>query len=373
MELELITSSITLILSSNLSSRTSIHSPAVRSKFFIMKKSIMDTFGPDQNSRSFAFTLDQYSYKFELHTEEDDKKLWQVSIKYRKKKEIVKGVSWVYELPNFVLLIAKTQASIFDICERAFNHLYPMISQFFLIRHELVGILGKFELKYLYELYSSNYTIRRLRTTDGEGDKRKTTVTYTTTTPLLEIFNEADLNDMWISSIMIDGYKHQPGGVSEEIQFRITNNTRLTITKGRPLDILAFFHKEIENIAIKRYRLLENRSRSKLADYQIKPIFLEFKEDLFKSKDKINEFLDVITQYKNCQYSVIHSGNPHLFMTISDTIDRSTLNIKSIGTNLAVVIPQIRTSASSLIRFISYIIKNYGECELKESLTAQSE
>lgn len=333
-----------------------------------MKRPITDIFDQDKNADSFKIEIDRYFYNFELKATEGQTNLWSVFITYKRKKEEVKGTSWLIEQPNFLLLISKSQSDIFNMYERAFNQLFPNISQFYLTKNEFFEILRKFESKYQYELTSSYYTLKRSKST-GEKDKRKTTITYTSKTDLVEVFNEADLSKMWISSIRINGSKHRSDGFLELIQFGIANNTKISIKRGYSLDMLEFFRNEIETIARKRYNLLKNRSRSKTSEHQIKPLFLEFSENAFESKDKISEFLDVLAKYENCQYSVIHSGNPHLFMTISDVKDRSTLNIKSVGLNIAVIIPQIRTSASSLVRFISFIIKNYGECKISEEFS----
>jgi len=364
----MITPEIALYLSSNLSSVKQIHSPTVKSKFYILKRPLNDIFGQKADTNSFKFDLNRYSYHFKLKTADEVNKLWLVFITYEKKNELVKGVTWAIENSNSILLVSKARSSIFDMCERAFNQLFPDLSQFYLTRLEFIELLKKYEDQYQHQLTSSYYTLRRSKSS-GDGDKRRTTITYTTKTKLGDVFNEADLNNMWISSIRINGSKERPDGFVDIVKFGLGNNTKMSIKRGYAIRILEFFQKEIETVAIQRYQLLRNRSRIKTAEHQIKPLFLEFEENVFESKDRIDEFLGIIVKYKNSQYSIIHSGNPHLFMTISDTKDRSTLNIKSVGLNLAVIVPQIRTSASSLLRFISFIIKNYGECKISESIS----
>lgn len=365
----MITPEIAFYLSSNLKADKQIHSPPVKSKFYILRKPLTDIFSQDSETNSFRINLPRYSYHFKLKVSDERSKLWLVFITYKRKNELVKGATWVIERSNSLLLVAKTRRAIFGLCERAFNHLFPEISQFYLTRIEFIQLIKKYENQYQYNLVSSNYTLKRSKSS-GEGEKRRTTITYTTKTNLGDIFDEADAKNMWISTLQIYGTKKRSDGFVEIVKLGFGNNTKMNIKRGYAIKTLEFFQTEIETVAIQRYKLLRNRSRSKTTEHQIKPLILEFEENVFESKDKIDEFLETIVKYKNSQYSIIHSGNPHLFMTISDTKDSSTLNIKSVGLNLAVIIPQIRTSASSLLRFISFIIKNYGECKISESISS---
>ncbi len=93
------------------------------------------------------------------------------------------------------------------------------------------------------------------------------------------------------------------------------------------------------------------------------PILLEYKEEILTNKEIKEKLIDTINNYEHCNYSVIHGGNPHIYMYIRDAIDFSSFSLRSLGTKKILLIPQLKSTYSALIRFIHFLNEHFTEYE----------
>ena len=104
-----------------------------------------------------------------------------------------------------------------------------------------------------------------------------------------------------------------------------------------------------------------HRSRSELAGGELRPLLVRYGRDVFGSKSGRDEFCRMIGRYVNCRYSIVHAGNPHIYISIVDKTDHSSLAVRSVGNSSLAIIPQIRTSEASLMRLTGFLASSFRE------------
>jgi hypothetical protein len=118
------------------------------------------------------------------------------------------------------------------------------------------------------------------------------------------------------------------------------------------------------DIAKQRMNNFFGRSMSERKDKIALPIKIDFYTPAFETKERINSFLKKISEYTQCYYSIVHGGNPYLFMYVIDRYDSSSFSVLSNGDNSLIITPQIRTSPDSMMRFTQYILDNFQDGDL---------
>lgn len=57
----------------------------------------------------------------------------------------------------------------------------------------------------------------------------------------------------------------------------------------------------------------------------------------------------------------MHSGNPHVYLSILDRNDNSSFSVRTYGEDSLLLIPQIKTSSLSLMRFSEFLVSSFYE------------
>jgi len=120
-------------------------------------------------------------------------------------------------------------------------------------------------------------------------------------------------------------------------------------------------------IAVSSTRLedFSDRSMSETDDHIPRQIEFESESEPFSSAKGIEFIRKHIENYRRCTYSVVHSGNPHLYMYVMDSVDYSTFSVRTAGTNRLVITPQVMTSAASMLRFAQHLLSEVGDATIR--------
>jgi hypothetical protein len=143
--------------------------------------------------------------------------------------------------------------------------------------------------------------------------------------------------------------------------FSLSRNGIVKIYKGDFESFYRYFALEFVERAIRGWKVFEKRSRTELPQKEVRPILLKFDSNVFEDVSVRKELVNVISAYSNCEFSVIHEGNPYVYLAILDRLDNSSFTIRTYNTDSLMVIPQIRTTKPSLVRFSKYLLDKFHE------------
>lgn len=167
-----------------------------------------------------------------------------------------------------------------------------------------------------------------------------------------DAFLEAKENGGWLDRISVFG---------DKFKFTIARNGVIKYKNGTFSEYYQYFFGRIIELVGKRWKLFEHKSRSEQTELDVKPIIVEFESKVFEDNILKKQFLQELSRYPKSSYSVIHGGNPHLYVGIVDNLDNSSFSVRTYGTDALLISPQIRTTKAALVRFSTYILNNFQE------------
>jgi len=230
--------------------------------------------------------------------------------------------------------------------------LYPAALRVFVRSRELLRLLEQAQRGFDGELLVSRAVFKR-----KYGEQRKTDVKfYHDPIPVREVFASASDEKAWVDTVQVTA-------AGTFLSFSISRSGIIRIYQG-PFD--SIFHHVIvpaANIGLNRVKLFENRARREKTEPR--PLLVTFLDDLFSDKDSRARFVDTVAAYPNAIYSVGYQGNPHIYLSILDSQERSSFTLRSISDKQLLLTPQIRCTAAALMRFASYLVDNF-DGEFKE-------
>ncbi len=144
---------------------------------------------------------------------------------------------------------------------------------------------------------------------------------------------------------------------NRNFDFTIARNGVLKFKKGTFSDYYQHFFIRIVDFVTTRWKIFENKGRAEQPAKEVKPILVEFENDVFSDVVLKKQFIQELSNYPNCSYSIIHGGNPHLYLSMLDRVDNSSFSIRTYGTNALLISPQIRTTKAALVRFSALLVK----------------
>jgi hypothetical protein len=119
-------------------------------------------------------------------------------------------------------------------------------------------------------------------------------------------------------------------------------------------------------LASDRIRFLSSRDKRSSKNSVPRPLKIKYPIEIFSSPEQIRRLLDVMKHYDHANCSVFHS-NPYLHVGIVDNFDLSSIDLWVLDKYEILIIPQIRTTDSSLKRTINHIFENFREGEIAEA------
>lgn len=233
------------------------------------------------------------------------------------------------------------------------KRLFPKVIIAYLTSSEIYNLLQYFGRHIEKKLYYKNEVKKRMfgkRQTDvgymiGKSKKRLSLFE--------EAFKKAHRDNLWIDKITIFSEDY-------EYYFDLSRDGVLKIKMGTFGEYYPLLLK-IGEIYLDRMKFYENRGRMNQPHLEINPIKLPLEDKLFMEEDIREQFIEVIKNYTNCQYSIVYSGNPHIHVNIIDKIDNSMFSIKTYYSDSLIISPQVKTSEASLIRFTKHLLENFRE------------
>ncbi len=218
----------------------------------------------------------------------------------------------------------------------------------------------------------TTHRIQILRTSSRErlkgGDARKKYASQVnwTDSDYDTVFREAATTNRWFRSVFFELVFEKDGRL-------LSDNTFVAISKYGYLSCTARFnllyHAVIEPMmkyGEDRLKFLEGRNRNSATNFTPKPVTITYNSEVFSNVKQIGKLLEALKRFKHGSCSVLH-GNPYLHVSMLDHYDYSAADVWVLNKNEILLVPQMRTSESSLKRIVSHIFENFREGELGES------
>lgn len=228
-----------------------------------------------------------------------------------------------------------------------FHHEYPDIFHFIYSSRELRNVLHFIEDFLHTTLFSERVSEKRIY-----GEQAETRVEYKQGDypPFRLIFEKAKEEKLWVDWIKIR--------TEEELsyKFSLCREGRFRFISGDISDFIQILQKFGE-IGLEKNELLSNREIKENEEPQ--PLVLKYNQDIFSEKEEREGLIETFSGYKRCSYSVLHEGNPHIYMYVSDKMDQSSYSIRNVSNSELMISPQTSSSSGSLMRLIDFLSSDF--------------
>jgi hypothetical protein len=230
------------------------------------------------------------------------------------------------------------------------SKLYPMATRAFLTSNEMYKLIQHANCQYNYDL-----RIRQEHTREISLDSESAMGYHGRPTSELpsvdEVFKNRRNTRRYLTMCkLIAANKNNP------IEITFSGDGHIGLYEGSFEEIFHGFITPIIEVSSERVRRFSNRSMSETEDKKPKPISILFDSQPFEDVKDIQVLVGHIKNYTHCNYSIVHAGNPHLYMYIMDSADYSTFSVRTLGPDKIIVSPQIKTSAESMVRFTNHLL-----------------
>lgn len=272
-----------------------------------------------------------------------------------------KGIYFKHpEFENIFIYLSFDPMFIFKrVIKNYFSKFYPEVSRIFFTSYQIRNILENMSKNTKSEILVSRFVVNRRypdSSTDVKYEHQK--ISY------IQAFLEAQKENYWVSSLNLfadnlDAY------ISREGYFKLNGGS------------FRFFNENILKQALtfaeNKKKFYSNRERTKDSDYQPKPLIIQFNHSLFNSTQDINNLIKkVFDSIPDSSYSISHF-NPYLQMSFTDFGDGSSFDVWVINKDKINIVPQFRSTHSSLTKIINSIFENFSEGKVIDFNTGQSE
>lgn len=115
-----------------------------------------------------------------------------------------------------------------------------------------------------------------------------------------------------------------------------------------------------------RRRLFSRRGRSEWPDRKPRPLRVEYGRAVLAGEGRRKRLCALIDGYPRCNYGIVHAGPSHVYISVVDREDNSSLALRSVGDSALAIIPQIKTSRESLLRITEFLASAFCEGAIGE-------
>lgn len=115
-----------------------------------------------------------------------------------------------------------------------------------------------------------------------------------------------------------------------------------------------------------RRRLFSRRGRSEWPDREPRPLLVEYGRAVLAGEGRRRRLCALIDGYPRCNYGIVHAGPSHVYISVVDREDNSSLALRSVGDSALAIIPQIETSRESLLRITEFLASAFCEGAIGE-------
>lgn len=175
-----------------------------------------------------------------------------------------------------------------------------------------------------------------------------------------EAFADADKSGMAIESLR--AFTDKSGGPD----VTVSRGGLVTVHAG---DIRGVYDNVLRPIiggGIDRRDIFSGRSRSERPDREPRPLLVEYKRPVLAGEGDRRRLCGLFERYPNCNYGIVHAGSSHVYISIVDRTDNSTVAVRSVGDSALAIIPQIRTTGASLLRLTAFLAAEFCEGAIGE-------
>ena len=290
---------------------------------------------------------------FNTHT------LTSYTVTHRKETEVL-GRFQSLQSNDALYVFSGESADFFNsIVLRVLRNLYPTVLFAFIHSDGIYNILKQFEKKQNVTL---NYdrVVRKVIF----GKQPRTQVDWERTKEGREYFSfhqafrKSEDENMWVDSIRVFSDTIQS---KEKFHFGISRGGLISFSEGRFDVIFSDVLEDIVTHSRNRRKQFKHRSRSEQPDKRPKPLIVKFGKNIFEKTETRQEFSKILDKYPRCSYSIVHSGNPHVYLSVLDRNDNSSFAVRTYGNNSLLLIPQIKTTSLSLMRFSEFLVTSFYE------------
>jgi len=282
--------------------------------------------------------------------------LWNYTVGREVRGKIFKGSFLALQVGSFVFLITGHSPSFVRKCILYIaRQMYPDIMIAYITAEEIYEILQNLAKAKEVELLYSKYVAKKV------FGKRHTSLGYAHA-PFTEAFKKArdSRPRLWIDSIRVFTQNGTP------IDFYLSREGYLVYYKGNFEEYYEHILVPIKEYCSRRLKVFEKRGRRETINKEPRPLLIQYESKVFEDPSVRKQLINVIANYDFCNFSVIHQGNPHVYLNIVDRIDNSTFSLRTYGSDSLIISPQIKTSKASLMRFSKHLLDNFLEGKVSE-------
>lgn len=324
---------------------------AVKIQCFLIEGS----FGTELNRHSSIFG---YKIRTEHKQVHEEVSHYVCTVSDPNKKEV--GSFHAIEHKDELYVLSGESADFFEkILLKILRVMYPQIIRAFIHSDGIYETLDNFE-----KIMSINFKKKKAIEKQLFGLSPRTDISYETRKlgreypNFKEAFEEARSNDLWIDRIQVFG---RTSTTDQLIQFSISRRGEVTIYDGT-FDILySYVLHPIVQRGKERREQFKNRSRKEQPNKETRPLIVRFGKNVFEKIETRKEFARILEKYPLCNYSIVHDGNPHVYLSVLDRMDNSSFSVRTIGDDSLLLIPQIKTSELALMRFSEFLVSSFYE------------
>ena len=170
-----------------------------------------------------------------------------------------------------------------------------------------------------------------------------------------EAFEGADKSGLVIESLRV--FVNKIGG----LDISVSRGGLVTVHRGDIGDVYDNVLRPIISSGIDQRDRFTGRGRSERPDREPKPLLVRYKRPVLAGEEDRKRFCGLFEKYPNCNYGIVHAGNPHIYISIVDRTDNSTIAVRSVRDSALAIIPQIETSEVSLLRLTAFLASEFCE------------
>jgi len=233
--------------------------------------------------------------------------------------------------------------------------MYPDITTAYITAEEISEILQNLSKTKKTELFYSKYVAKKVF---GEPD---TDLRYKRG-PCTEAFKKTrDARPrLWIDSIRVFS-KEDP-----QIDFHLSREGQLTYYQGNFEEYYEAILARMEEYCGRRLKIFEKRGRRETVDKELRPLLIQYDSKIFEDVSNRKQLINVIADYDFCNFSVIHSGNPHVYLNVVDRVDNSTFALRTYGSDSLVIAPKVKATKTALMRFSKHLMDKFLEGRISD-------
>lgn len=196
------------------------------------------------------------------------------------------------------------------------------------------------------------------RLDDGRARRPQKTDRTWTDTDLHAAFQELDELDASLNTIRFNAYSNGRVVTSGALR-RVCELSYAGPSEGLLRSMIPTMARITEN----RMTLLSGRARQQTRQFEAKPFFIAFDDHRMEDSAARARLLHALARMSNTSQSVVHA-NPYVHLRVLDYLEDTSCDVYVMASDRITIVPQTRSSSSSLERIYAHICAEFGEGRL---------